>query len=532
VADVRATLPAVALSLSVVALPLFASTRQGIAHSYADVTMTFAPHFEPMPASCEVESNVVVALTRGLPFSIACRDAEDDAVVWANDHLVMWFGGRRGWFERLFSSPNVPKASRATYVGEPTGPEGYELECSPEGVSIRAETLQGVRYALYTMRHATMAARGGMAVDHYIMPALRISDSPKLAFRGIHIPWGIGQSVTEIEKRVRLAAVLKYNYAVIEPWGTFRSERYPWWGWKEGSMTPDAVRRIVKVGKELGITLCPQIPAFGHASMGITSPGRHAVLDAHPECQPLFESLNGWNWCLSNPKTMQVLTGLADELVELFDNPPFFHVGCDEAAPPNCPLCVASDYRRLVVRHIHALHDMLEKRGARMMLWHDMFLKSGDPRWEGFYANGTEETANALADLPRDIVICDWFYGPKAMPDYPSLRMFKKLGFTVLTCPWYELEGTAAQCRFAASNDIDGMLSTTWSDGEGKAKGRYFANCFAGAACYAWALEYAESDRWKWKYDIDMIKTLREVVWDMGLENYVDTGTYVDKSFD
>ena len=491
--------------------------------------MTFAPHVEPWPVSMDVASNTVVELTRELPFSVACRTAPEEAVAWANDRLVEWFGGRHGWFGRLFASPNVPEAKALAWSGEPTGEEGYELVAAPGGVTVRADTLQGVRYALYTLRQTTMAARGGMTTDHYILPGLRVKDAPKLKFRGIHIPWGLNQGLTEIEKRVRLAAYLKYNYAVIEPWGTFRSERYPWWGWKEGRMTPDAVRRLVKVAKEVGITLCPQIPAFGHASMGITSPGKHAVLDAHPEYEPLFESLNGWNWCLSNPKSLEVLTGLAEELIELFDHPPYFHVGCDEAAPPNCPLCLASDYRKLVVRHIHNLHDMLAKRGARMMLWHDMFLKSGDPRWKDFYANGSQETADALADLPRDIVICDWFYGKDAKPDYPSLKMFKKLGFTVVTCPWYELKGTEAQCKFAASNGVDGVLSTTWGAGEGKTKGRYYANFFAGTACHAWSLQYPESDRWKWHYDLSMIKMLREVAWDMGLEDYNDTGTFNDK---
>ena len=491
--------------------------------------MTFAPNFEPYPASCEVASNTVVRLDRSQTVSVACKEAPDAALEWVGDHLVQWFGGRRGLLARMFTSANVPKVEAEAYTGASTDEEGYELTVTPEKIVIRADTLQGVRYAMYTMRQATMAARGGMTVTHYIMPGLKIKDSPKLKFRGVHIPWGLNHSATEIEKRVRLAAYLKFNYAVIEPWGTFRSERYPWWGWKEGRMTPEAVRKIVKVGKELGITLCPQIPAFGHASMGITSPGKHAILDAHPEYQPLFESLNGWNWCLSNPETMKVLTGLSEELIELFDNPPYFHVGCDEAAPPNCPLCVASDYRKLVVKHIHDLHDMLAARGARMMLWHDMFLKEGDPRWKGFYANGSKETAEALEDLPRDTVICDWFYEKKKMDDYPSLRMFKEKGFMVLTCPWYELNGIAAQCQFATENNIDGVLSTTWGAGEGKTKGRYIANEFAGTACYAWSLKYIDSDRWKWHYDLDMIKCLREVAWDMELEDYQDTGTFNDK---
>ena len=159
-------------------------------------TMTFAPNFEPMPVSCEVASNTVVELTRELPFAVACKESPEEAVAWANDHLVQWFGGRPGWLERLFGTPNVPKAKGAAYAGAATGPEGYEVTAAPEGVAIRADTLQGVRYALYTLRHVTMAARGGMTTDHYIMPGIKVKDAPKLAFRGIHLPWGLEKDVT------------------------------------------------------------------------------------------------------------------------------------------------------------------------------------------------------------------------------------------------------------------------------------------------------------------------------------------------
>ena len=65
---------------------------------------------------------------------------------------------------------------------------------------------------------------------------------------------------------IRLAALFKFNTVVIEPWGMFKSERHPWWGWPEAKMTKDEVRRLVAVGRDLGVTLVPQIAAFGHAS--------------------------------------------------------------------------------------------------------------------------------------------------------------------------------------------------------------------------------------------------------------------------
>lgn len=490
----------------------------------------FAPNVQPAPVQMTVESNTMVRLDREMTIRITCRRDADAAAEWAEKHLAQWFRAtKRNWF----SGANVPRVlanehADGTVAG---GDEAYELLATPMGIEIRANALAGVRYALYSLRQTTLAMpRTGRTVEYYVMPAMVVKDAPALAFRGIHIPWSLDDSPTEIEKRIRLAAYLKYNYAVVEPWGAFRSARHPWWGWKEGTMTPAAVKHLVKVGKDVGITLCPQIPAFGHASMGITSPGKHAVLDAHPEYQPLFEGLNGWNWCLSNPEALKVQFEIIDEMIALFDHPPYFHVGCDEAAKPNCPVCLASDYRKLVIGHILALHAGLKERGLKMMLWHDMFLKEGDARWKGFYANGTEETVKAFETFPRDMVICDWFYG-KTPKDgkYPSLEHFKEMGFEVVTCPWYEKDGTASQGKRARELGLLGILSTTWGQGTGKEKGRYVANMFVPAACAGWGSPYLSSNLWKWNYDLDFIRSLRQVEWDMGLEDYEDTGTYQDQ---
>jgi hypothetical protein len=492
----------------------------------ADVA--FAPNVQPAPVSMAVESNTLVRLDRSQTVTIACAEQPDVAVEWAERHFAEWFRlTKKGW---LFPSVNAPCVKAAAFAGGPVkgGDEAYELTARPDGISVRANTLQGVRYALYTMRQTMLAMpRDTRMTEWYAMPALKVADAPAMKFRGMHIPWHLKSTPVEIEKRVRLCAYLKYNYAVIEPWGTFRSKRHPWWGWKEGTMTPETIRRIVKTGKDLGITLVPQIPAFGHASMGITSPGKHAILDAYGEYAPLFESLNGWNWCLSNPETLKVQFELIDELIELFDNPPYFHVGCDEAAKPNCPKCLAADYRALVVKHILALHKGLKERGAEMMLWHDMFLKAGDKRWKGFYANGTDETVKAFESFPRDIVVCDWFYGKKAA-DYPSLKHFKEMGFEVVTCPWHERSGTEAQGVAAREIGILGMLVTSWSDGQGKQRGKVYSDIFAVGACAAWGVPYVESDLWKWHYDLDLIRNLRDVVHDMHLEDFSDTGTFND----
>ena len=107
------------------------------------------------------------------------------------------------------------------------------------------------------------------------------------------------------------------------------------------------------------------------------------VLDVAPEYEPLFEP-GGWNWCLTNPEAQRVLRELIVEMHEDFGNPPYFHLGCDEAQPPSCPECRKRPYGELICEHISRLADFVKSRGACAMIWHDMLLDSGDPRWQGF----------------------------------------------------------------------------------------------------------------------------------------------------
>ena len=55
----------------------------------------------------------------------------------------------------------------------------------------------------------------------------------------------------EIERSVRLAAYYKLNYAVIESWGTFRSDVAPWYGWPDGTMTKQEVARLKEIADDL-----------------------------------------------------------------------------------------------------------------------------------------------------------------------------------------------------------------------------------------------------------------------------------------
>lgn len=457
------------------------------------------PAVVPTPASAKWTLDRAVELKDGLPVRF-------DLVA---DHKAApdWFAGR---LRSAFGISCTSSVTRVTATAE-WPEEGYCLRLDDKGLEIKARGLRGVRYAFQTLRQMAMPRRGTLRVAGWIAPACEIEDQPALKFRGMHLCWFPETDVKTVERCIRLAGYYKMNYVVLENWGTFRSEKYPWLGWKDGTMTKAELARLRAVAADLGVTLVPQLNIFGHASMSRSQSAKHAVLDVSPEYQPLYEPHDGWNWCLSNPEALKVIDGFVAELHEAFGNPPFFHIGCDEANPPSCPECRARDYVELVAANIARVTKLLEKRGARAMMWHDMLLKKG--AWGRFYANASHGEERLLGALPKSIVICDWFYNEGVAPEgYPTFNHFMTNGYDVVSSPWESVDGTAAQAKALRALKGFGILGTTWHH---VYKGA-IRNQFVPVACGAWGDGEVDGRDFKTHW--------RQVGWDMGVTDYSDCG--------
>lgn len=461
------------------------------------------PRICPQPQECEISANEYYKLKN---IVIDCSDAQ--AATWAEKHLKTWYGKYAPKVEATKGQPQLTA-------------DAYQLISSENNVHITASTLQGVRYALYSLRQIAIPARGTKSIEGWIIPRAKITDFSVSAFRGIHICWFHETNPKQIERLIRLAAYYKLNYAVIEPWGTFRSKVAPWYGWSDGSMTKKELTRIKKIADDLGITLIPQLNVFGHATMSRILAGKHAALDFSPEYQPLFEPAAGWNWCLSNPETRKLIIALIKELHETFGRPPYFHIGCDEADPPSCPDCLAVPYSELFINHLKAINQAISSLGARTMMWHDMLLECGDKRWDGFYAFGSSQTAKAAATLPKDIIICDWYY-EKAKSAYPTLDYFKSLGYDVLACPWTNISGIDAQGAYAHSANLYGVLGTLWHHFYGED----LVNIYTHLANICWNANPKASN---YSFGSYFRTHLRQIGWDMKLKDSSYTGLYFEE---
>ena len=463
----------------------------------------------PMPVEFRSDMDASVPFDRDTVVTVDCPDAS--AAAWLATHFADWYGDY------------APKAKAgASGLSLPAGEEAYAAKADASGVKIAARSLAGVRWAAYSIRQLAIAKRGTFKTQGRILPTLSISDSPRMAFRCVHLCWFPETRPAEVERALRLAALLKFNYAIVEPWGTYMSEKNPWWPWPGSSMTKAEVRRLAALGKDLGITLIPILNVYGHASSARTISMKHCVLDMNPEYEPLFEP-GGWNWCLTNPETQRVLREIIVEMMEDFGNPPFFHLGCDEAQPPTCPACRRVPYGELVCRHITDLAAFVKERGARAMIWHDMLLLKSDKRWKWWVANGTKDTVKLADTLPKDVVVCDWQYDKhEKVRDWPTLAHLIGKGFPVVTCPNANVESMGPMADFIAENNGFGFMLTTWLE----MHGRKWSQMFRHASAAAWGTPVRGKGKFGAtpQHDVEFSNALRMIGNDMKVKDYRDTG--------
>ena len=463
----------------------------------------------PMPVEFNSDMDRPVAFDASTTVVVDCPDAE--AVAWLRRHFAEWYGDQ---------APKVVSGKSGLSLPQAPSLEAYAVRADASGVKIAARTLAGVRWAAYSVRQLAIAKRGTMKTEGRLLPAFSISDAPHLSFRCVHLCWIPEMRTEQIERAIRLAALMKFNYAILEPWGMYRSERHPWWGWPEAKMTKDEVRRLVALGRDLGITLIPQIAAYGHAGAGRSCTLKHSVIDLQPEYEPLFEP-GGWNWCIANPETQRVLRELVAELLDDFGNPPYIHLGCDEAQPPTCPECRKRPYGELVCEHIANLAAFTKERGARAMIWHDMLLDRNDPRWKGYVKSGSKLTATLADTLPKDVIICDWQYSygdmKEVRKDWPTMAYFKEKGFPVAGCPWRNYNAMKPMADFIAKIGGFGIIETTWHH----LRGKDWVQMYRYGASAAWGTPVRKGMP---QFDSEFANALRMVGHDMNIKDYRDTG--------
>lgn len=341
------------------------------------------------------------------------------------------------------------------------GKSTYALAVDSKGASALAVDEVSLRQAWLSMLQMLDAQPGTREIEGFQLPCVEIQDYPLLKFRCAHLCVFPETSLAALEKNINLLGMHKYTHVVIEFWGMLKLETLKELSWPQ-AYSKDEVKPLLKQIRDLGMEPIPMFNHWGHASNARGCYGRHTVLDQNPLLAPLFEP-DGWTWCLTNQNSLKILSDIRKELIELFGNTEYFHLGCDEAySHATCRSCSKHDSAKLFGEHLNSINDDLKSKGIRPFIWGDALLDSTN--WDGYiaFSRPDQQTHKVLDILSKDFIIADWQYGVKDIKRDATVKYFIDKGFDVVTAPWYDLQNIEALGEIAIMQNAFGMMLTTW----------------------------------------------------------------------
>ena len=342
--------------------------------------------------------------------------------------------------------------------------EAYRLDISQERVVLQASDQRGVVCGLISL--GQLARQGAV-------PTGRVVDYPSLDVRWTHLQiptlstggddvfntrFRPGSRFSEshasvegylptLERMIDDALAQKLNGVVIDVNNAFRLRSHPELAIPE-AVDVAALRPLIQRIHRYGATAVPLVHLFSHQEQ-LLAPAYPELmlvgLKRYPKKHGARPGEFFWWNPLSDPRRAEVKAiheDVLDEIIELFDAS-WVHVGHDEAGSlAFVHRDEESEIVDLFVESLTHAHAVVTARGARMMMWGDMLLNQR--RIAGAAHGGAPKvpTHQAVATLPKDIVVVDWQYYPVPKPypeanhptraDVPSSLFLTAQGFDVI----------------------------------------------------------------------------------------------------
>jgi hexosaminidase len=294
-------------------------------------------------------------------------------------------------------------------------------------VTIAGGNYQSVASGTATLLQALKPENGALTV-----PRMNIIDEPVYHYRGALIdPGRKYHSPGGIEQVIQLCRFYKVRYLQLhltdDQLFMFPSTRFPQLGksnrefarFEPGSKplvapyTLDELKGLEAYAKARGVYLVPELDLPGHS-------GR-LIADA-PEIFGIPG--NGSTVNIASPKTLEALTILMNEVMDVFQSTPYVHLGADEVGLGG--LDQTPEYKdaqaKFGIKSVHDLyckfivdlHSIVTKRGKKSIVWEEAW----NP--EGAYP------------LPKDAIVMSWTHGRNPAD-------IAKSGYQVINASWTPL---------------------------------------------------------------------------------------------
>lgn len=298
--------------------------------------------------------------------------------------------------------------------------EGYTLDVTSEGVTVKAKTPQGLFYGMQSFMQLLPAEiesaekASGIA---WQAPAVSIKDEPRFGYRGVmldvcrhFIP------VEDIKKQIDVMSLFKINrlhwhltedqgwrieikkYPKLTEIGSKRKCTIKDWETKEldsipvsGYYTQEEAKEIVRYAAERYITVIPEIDMPGHMLAALASYPELGCTGGPYEVATTFGVFRNV-LCGGNEKTLQFAKDVINEIMDIFPSP-YIHIGGDECPKYHWKTCAKCQKKirelGLKASKEHTKENQLQawfmgevekeihKRGREMMAWDEIL--AGNP---------------------------------------------------------------------------------------------------------------------------------------------------------
>lgn len=352
----------------------------------------------------------------------------EKAAVSINDYLKKNYG----WALKIVKRSSSANTIRLNFERMDNAlPGAYMLRTDDKGIYIAGDNETGVFYGVQTLLQLLPVPESPEQVKKSTLelPFVYIGDSPRFAYRGMHLDvCRHFFPVSYIKRYIDYLALHKFNkfhwhltddqgwrieikkYPKLTEVGAWRDGtiigRYPGTGNDNahygGFYTQDEIKEVVKYAADRYIDVIPEIEMPGHASAAIAA---YPQLSCFPD-EPTYSYYPkecAWNgtktgkqvqqtwgvfedvFCAGNENTFTFIQDVLNEVLALFPSK-YIHVGGDECPKENwkkCPRCQAkmraenlTDEHQLQSYFIQRMEKYLNQKGRTLIGW-DEILEGG-----------------------------------------------------------------------------------------------------------------------------------------------------------
>lgn len=366
--------------------------------------------------------------------------------------------------------------------------EGYVMDITAEGVSIKSTSPAGLYYGLQSLKQIYEA--------HGALTACHIVDAPRFGYRGVLIDISRHFRTKEfLMRQIDQMAAMKMNRLHLHltdaaGW-RLQVDSYPrltsyaawrvphtwkeWWygerrhveegteGAYGGYLTKAEARELVAYAADRYITIIPEIEMPGHSD---------EVLAAYPElrCTQLPERQG--DLCIGKEATFAMMQAILDEVIEIFPSE-YIHIGGDEASKSSWQEC--DDCRRRMAEEgledvdelqsymIHRIEEYLNAHGRQIIGWDEILQGGLAPNatvmsWRG------EEGGIAAAAAGHDAIMSPHGYCYIDAPQDAPYSQPESIGGYLPLDKVYSYEPAPESMDAAVRDHIIGVQANLWAE--------------------------------------------------------------------